>query len=133
MMNGVIRFKGKATTVSPDNFSGVVMRSYRGGNRVTGSPMNSTVSPGVVNYLGYGLLVSAITFFVSSWLLYFNLGSLPFVAVACALGFLLGNFHFAIGEFMLSSELPRRGTSMLLIWGTVGLMFLGEVVKALIG
>ena len=46
-MNGVIRFKGKANTVRPDNFSGVIIKPDRGGNRVTGSPMNSTVTPGV--------------------------------------------------------------------------------------
>jgi hypothetical protein len=57
---------------------------------------------------------------------------MPFVGVACALGFLIGNFHFVIGEFLLSSELPHRGILMLLIWGTVGLMFLGEVVEILI-
>ena len=125
-MNGVIRFKGKANTVRPDNFSGVIIKPDRGGNRVTGSPMNSTVTPGFLNYLGYGLLVSAVTFFVSSWLLYFDLVRMPFVGVACALGFLIGHFHFVIGEFLLSSELPRRGISMLLIWGTVGLMFLGS-------
>ena len=91
-MNGVIRFKGKANAERPDNFSGVIIKPYRGGNRVTGSLMNSTVT----------------------------------------LGFLIGHFHFAIGEFLLSSELPHRGILMLLIWWTVGLMFSEEVVEILI-
>ena len=132
-MSGVINIKRKPNTVRPDDFSGVYLKPIRGrGNGVFGASMNSSTTPGFIKVLGYLVLTLAAVFFLCVATSYFTgFGGDGLVGISGLL-FIFAHLIFLASEFLFNSELPRRGLSMLLLWGTMGLVFWVLMIEAIL-
>ncbi|MDB4615352.1 hypothetical protein OAF06_03565 [Akkermansiaceae bacterium] len=131
-MSEVTNIKRTAKTARPDDLSGVYLKpGHRRGTGIFGAEINSLTTPWFVKAMGYLVLTLALTFSVGVGISYISGvggGTLPVINGSI---FIVALVIFVMGEFLSRSEFPQRGLSMLLLWGTVGLIFLIEMIDAL--